>query len=96
MQKFVRRVEIGPDCIKIYWNVDKEFYSNEVIIGSNMEKSQANACDSLKDQNNLKNVGYVGSNSFTNGASGETRTRTPFRAADFESATSTIPSPRHR
>jgi hypothetical protein len=75
LQKFVRRVEIGPDSVKIYWNVDKEFYSNEVVIGSNKEKSQAKACDSLKDQNNLKNVGYVGSNSFTIGASGETRTR---------------------
>ncbi len=91
----MRRVEIGPDSVKIYWNVDKEFYSNEVIIGSNMEKSQADACDSFKDQNKLKNVGYVGSNSFTNGASGETRTRTPLRAADFESAASTIPPPRH-
>lgn len=68
LQKFVRRVEIGPDSIKIYWNVDKEFYSNEVVIGSNMEKSRALACDSFKDQNILKNVGYVGSNSFTNGA----------------------------
>ena len=49
----------------------------------------------FKDQNNLKNVGYVGSNSFTIGASGETRTRTSLRTADFESAASTIPPPRH-
>lgn len=60
------------ESVKIYWNVDREFYSNEVIIGLNKEKSQANACDSLKDQNNLKNVRNVGSNSFTNGVSGET------------------------
>ena len=29
------------------------------------------------------------------GASGETRTRTSLRTADFESAASTIPPPRH-
>lgn len=40
LQKFVRRVEIGPDSVKIYWNVDKEFYLNEV--------SQAKACGSFK------------------------------------------------
>ena len=79
LQKFIKRVEIGPDSVKIHWNVDKEFYENEL--------SQAKACGS---SNLLKFSRNVGSNSLTNGASGETRTRTPFRAADFESAVSTI------
>jgi DNA invertase Pin-like site-specific DNA recombinase len=45
LQKFVRRVEVGTDSVKIYWNVDKEFYLNEV--------SQAEACGSFR----FKNVG---------------------------------------
>ncbi|NOT80663.1 MAG: hypothetical protein HOP07_16880 [Bacteriovoracaceae bacterium] len=57
LQKFVRRVEIGPESVKIYWNVDKEFYLNEV--------SQAKACDSsLKS----KILGSESSKSLTNGA----------------------------
>jgi hypothetical protein len=74
LQKFIKRVEIGPDNVKIHWNVDKEFYENEL--------SQVKTCGS---SNLLKFSRNVGSNSLTNGASGETRTRTPFRAADFES-----------
>jgi DNA invertase Pin-like site-specific DNA recombinase len=74
LQKFARRVEIGTDSVKIYWNVDKEFYTNEL--------SQAKACGSFKLVNGS---GNVGSNSLTIGASGETRTRTSLRAADFES-----------
>ncbi len=61
LQKFVRRVEIGPDSVKIYWNVDKEFYINEI--------SQAKACDSFKV---IHSSGNVGSNSLTYGALGGT------------------------
>ncbi|MBC7538272.1 MAG: recombinase family protein [Bacteriovorax sp.] len=63
LQKFVKRVEIGPDCIKIHWNVDKEFYTNEVIMSSKREFSQADACDSsynADNSNNLKNNRNVG------------------------------------
>ena len=74
LQKFIKRIEIGPDSVKIHWNVDKEFYENEL--------SQVKTCGT---SNLLKISRNVGSNSLTNGASGETRTRTPFRAADFES-----------
>lgn len=69
LQKYVKRVEIGPDSIKIYWNVDKEFYTNEIIIGSSGEKSRAKPRDSLKDQDSHKNIRCVGSNSLSNGAS---------------------------
>ncbi|MDD4975567.1 MAG: hypothetical protein PHY93_14515 [Bacteriovorax sp.] len=61
LQKFVRRIEIGPDSVKIFWNVDKEFYSNEV--------SQAQACGSFKLGNDFKNVG---SNTLTIGARNRT------------------------
>ena len=57
LQKFVRRVEIGSDSVKIHWNVDKEFYINEI--------SQAKACGSFKI---LNDSGNVGSNSLTIGA----------------------------
>ena len=63
LQKFVRRIEVGTDSVKIYWSVDKEFYLNEV--------SQAQACGSFSSKN-------VGSKSLTIGASGRTRTGTPF------------------
>lgn len=66
LQKFVRRVEIGVNSVKIYWNVDKAFYLNELTIKSNTEKSLADAGDPLLKLK--KNVRNVGSNSFTNGA----------------------------
>ncbi len=75
LQKFVRRVEIGENNVKIYWNVDKAFYFNELTIKSNTEKSLAEAGDPLFKLK--KNVRNFGSNSFTNGARGET----PFYSA---------------
>ena len=57
LQKFVRRVEIGTASVKINWNVDKQFYINEI--------SQAKACGSFKLVNGS---GNVGSNSLTIGA----------------------------
>jgi len=57
LQKFIKRVEIGSDSVKIHWNVDKEFYENEL--------SQAKACGT---SNLLKFSRNVGSNSLTNGA----------------------------
>jgi hypothetical protein len=60
LQKFVRRVEIGPDSVKIYWNVDKEFYTNEI--------SQAKACGSSNFFKVINGSGSVGSNSLTIGA----------------------------
>lgn len=49
LQKFVRRVEVGPDKVKIFWNVDKEFYLNEV--------SQAEACGSFRIENKFTHFG---------------------------------------
>ena len=37
LQKFIHRVEIGVDSIKIYWNLDKDFYEQELKI-KNPEK----------------------------------------------------------
>lgn len=66
LQKFVRRVEICENSVKIYWNVDKAFYLNELTIKSNTEKSLAEAGDPLLALK--KNVRNFGSNSFTIGA----------------------------
>ncbi len=38
---------IGVDKIKVYWNVDKSFYLNELTIKSNSEVSLAEAGDPL-------------------------------------------------
>ena len=62
LQKFVRRVEIGENSVKIYWNVDKTFYLNELTIKSNTEKSLADVGDPLFKLK--KNVRNVGSNSY--------------------------------
>lgn len=37
LQKFIHRIEIGVDSIKIYWNLDKDFYEQELKI-KNSEK----------------------------------------------------------
>lgn len=39
LQKFIHRVEIGVDSIKIYWNLDKDFYEQELKI-KNPEKNR--------------------------------------------------------
>ncbi len=58
LQKFIRRVEIGTDSVKIYWNLDKEFYERELKI----KKPGA------RDPGFLKTSANVGSQSLTNGA----------------------------
>ncbi len=35
LQKFIRRVEIGVDTVKIYWNLDREYYERELKIKVN-------------------------------------------------------------
>lgn len=39
LQKFIHRVEIGVDSIKIYWNLDKDYYEQELKI-KNPEKNR--------------------------------------------------------
>jgi len=39
LQKFIHRVEIGVDSIKIYWNLDKDFYEQELKIKNPEKKS---------------------------------------------------------
>ena len=60
LQKFVHRVEIGVDSIKIYWNLDKDFYEQELKI-KNPEKNRG----FIKTAN-------FGSHSLTIGAPGRT------------------------
>lgn len=56
LRKFVHRVEIGLDLIKIYWNLDKDFYEQELKI----KKTE-------KNRGSIKNANF-GSHSLTNGA----------------------------
>ena len=54
LQKFIHRVEIGVDSIKIYWNLDKDFYEQELKI-KNPEKIRGSLIN-------------FGSHTLTNGA----------------------------
>ena len=64
----MKRVEIGEDSVKIYWNVDKAFYLNELTIKSNNEGLSVNDDPLFRMR---KNIGNLSSNSFTNGARDE-------------------------
>lgn len=58
LQKFIYRVEIGVETIKIYWNLDQEFFERELKI----KKPEA------RDSGFLKLSANFGSQSLTNGA----------------------------
>ena len=65
LQKFIYRVEIGVDSVKIYWNLDQEFFERELKIKK----------PSARDDGFLKTVTFLansGSQSLTNGALGGT------------------------
>jgi hypothetical protein len=87
IKKFIARIEIDVDKIFIDYWMGKGFYQREgrelgfSVAGQVLERSQ-----------NLK---ILGSSTLQSGGPPETRTRIPLRAADFESATSTIPSAGH-
>lgn len=57
LQKFIRRVEIGIDSVKIYWNLDKEFYESELKLKNPRRETGV-----------LKFSANVGSQTLTNGA----------------------------
>lgn len=57
LQKFIRRVEIGVDSVKIYWNLDKEFFESELKIKNPRREAGVLNCSI-----------NVGSQSLTNGA----------------------------
>lgn len=71
LQKFIRRVEIGVDSIKIYWNLDKEFYESELKI----KKPSARDDGFLETHKFLSNSG---SQSLTNGAEYGTKANSRF------------------
>ena len=79
LQKFIRRVEIGVDSVKIYWNLDKEFYESELKI----KKPGA------RDPGFLKLSANVGSQSLTYGARAGTRTPMLLKAPPSEDGMST-------
>jgi len=66
-QEFIYRVEIGLEAIKIYWNLDQEFFERELKIKK----------PSARDDGFLKTVTYSsnsGSQRLTHGAQDWTRT----------------------
>ena len=65
LQKFIYRVEIGVDSVKIYWNLDQEFFERELKI----KKPEA------RDSGILKTSANVSSQSLTNGAQDWSRGR---------------------
>lgn len=67
MQKFIKRIEIGVDSIKIFWNLDKDHYNREIKLNLLAESTLANTAGVGFQK--LKNVG---SHSLTNGAAGGT------------------------
>ncbi len=58
LQKFIYRIEIGVESVKIYWNLDQEFFEKELKI----KKPEA------RDSGFLKLSANFGSQSLTNGA----------------------------
>ena len=65
LQKFIYRVEIGVETVKIYWNLDQEFFERELKI----KKPETCASGFLKTFTNSSNSG---SQSLTIGARGGT------------------------
>ena len=87
IKKFIARIEIDVDKIFIDYWIGKGFYRRE-----GRELGLSGGGQVLERSQNLK---ILSSSTLKSGGSPETRTRTPLRAADFESATSTIPSGSH-
>ena len=63
MQKFIKRVEIGVDSIKIFWNLDKDHYNREIKLNVLAESTLANSAGV-----GFQKLNNVGSHSLTNGA----------------------------
>ncbi len=82
LQKFVHRVEIGVDSVKIYWNLDQEFFERELKI----KKPEARDSGFLKTHTFPSNSG---SQSLTNGARDWTRTSMLLKAPPSEDGMST-------
>lgn len=87
IKKFIARIEIDVDKIFIDYWMGKGFYQRESRsldlppVGQVPER--------------VENLKILGSSTLQSGGSPETRTRTLLLTADFESATSTIPSGSH-
>jgi len=66
LQKFVKRIEVGMDSVKIFWNLDKDFYDREMRLDVDLrEKEFAQATKAWAGA--LLRTDY-GSQSLTNGA----------------------------
>ena len=72
LQKFIRKVEVGVDSVKIHWIVDQDHFDRELALkraGSRSAGSGSSGLDFFRD---------VGSYTLTIGARRGTRTPTPF------------------
>ena len=83
IKKFIARIEIDVDKIFIDYWMGKGFYQRE-----GRELGLSSGGQVLERSQNLKKI--LGSSTLQSGGSPETRTRTPLRAADFESGSATI------
>ena len=66
MHKFIHRIEIGEDKIKIKWLLDRFHYENETMLIRRNDDLKTKAPS--QDAAFIKNTANVGSHSLTNGA----------------------------
>lgn len=73
LQKFIKRVEMGTETIKIYWNLDEHHYTKELALkasslSSEDQKRQRNTLSDFKSDSASKILGFGCSKSLTFGA----------------------------
>lgn len=106
VHQLVRRVDVYKDGLEIQYFAQKNHIKREMrthLSRLSKNESQRGIINNETDQNQVAETEKLsenflrrdGSNTCSNGASEGTRTPTTLRSADFESAASTIPPPRH-
>lgn len=69
LQKFIHKVEVSPDSVKIHYIVDQDHFGRELALDSNSASSAHSATTKP-----VSHLASISSNTFTNGAAGEIRT----------------------
>ena len=95
IKKLVAKIEVDVDKVEVEFVAEKNHFKREMktIVSRPLEKEGLQVAEISKmSEDFLKNVC---SSTCQSGASEGTRTPTTLRSADFESAASTIPPPRH-
>ncbi len=84
LQKFIRKVEVGVDSVKVHFIIDGEHFKTELSV-----ERQSKTHKGFRSASNSDFFMCNGSNTLKNGGPGENRTPTPLRVLDFESSAST-------